>query len=74
MYEIHNGKGLDLTVSPDRNGDITWLRYRGINLSYMSPCGYVAPAYYDRIESHWLDAFTTGFRENFGYRRNKTGL
>ena len=26
LLQIHNGKGLDLTVSPDRNGDITRLR------------------------------------------------
>ena len=47
LYEIRNGKGLELTVSPDRNGDIPRLRFQGINLSYFSPCGYVAPAYYD---------------------------
>ena len=49
LYEVNNGKGLMMTVSPDRGGDITRLRYRGINLSYFSPCGYVAPAYYDKI-------------------------
>lgn len=38
LYEINNGKGLELTVSPDRNGDITRLRFRGINMNYMSPC------------------------------------
>ena len=27
LFQIHNGKGLDLTVSPDRNGDITRVRY-----------------------------------------------
>ena len=45
LLQIHNGKGLDLTVSPDRNGDITRLRYKGMNMSYLSPSGYVAPAY-----------------------------
>ncbi|MBQ2568623.1 MAG: DUF4432 domain-containing protein, partial [Clostridia bacterium] len=35
LYEVHNGRGLDLTVSPDRNCDITRLRYKGQNLSYM---------------------------------------
>lgn len=66
LYEIHNGKGLDITVSPDRNADITRLRYRGINMSYMSPCGYVAPAYYDSIGSNWLNSFTAGFLTTCG--------
>lgn len=66
LYEIHNGKGLDITVSPDRNADITRLRYKGINMSYMSPCGYVAPAYYDSIGSNWLNSFTAGFLTTCG--------
>ena len=66
LYEVNNGKGLMMTVSPDRNGDITRLRYKGINLSYMSPCGYVAPAYYDSIGSNWLGSFTAGFLTTCG--------
>ena len=66
LYEVHNGKGLDLTVSPDRNGDITRLRYRGINMSYMSPCGYVAPEYYDNKGTNWLSSFTAGFLTTCG--------
>lgn len=66
LYEVNNGKGLELTISPDRNGDITRLRYKGINLSYMSPCGYVAPAYYDSIGSNWLGSFTAGFLTTCG--------
>lgn len=46
LLEVNNGKGLELTISLDRNADISRLRYRGINMSYFSPCGYVAPAYY----------------------------
>lgn len=66
LYEINNGKGLELTVSPDRNGDITRLRFQGINMSYMSPCGYVSPAYYDSIGSNWLNSFTAGFLTTCG--------
>lgn len=66
LYEVNNGKGLMMTVSPDRNGDITRLRYKGMNLSYMSPCGYVAPAYYDSIGSNWLHSFTAGFLTTCG--------
>ena len=66
LLEAYNGKGMELTISPDRNGDITRLRYRGINMSYMSPCGYVAPAYYDNIGTNWLNSFTAGFLTTCG--------
>ena len=66
LYEISNGRGLELTVSPDRAGDITRLRFRGINMSYLSPCGYVAPAYYDSVGSNWLQSFTAGFLTTCG--------
>lgn len=66
LYEVNNGKGVLLMVSPDRNGDIARLMYKGMNLSYLSPCGYVAPAYYDSIGSNWLNSFTAGFLTTCG--------
>lgn len=66
LYEVTNGLGLNLTISPDRNGDIARLRCKGVNLSYMSPCGYVAPAYYDRTGANWLQSFTAGFLTTCG--------
>ena len=68
LLEAVNGKGLALTISPDRCADISRLSYRGINLSYFSPCGYVAPAYYDDTGSHWLNSFTAGFLTTCGLR------
>lgn len=67
IFEVNNGRGLELVVSPDRCGDITRLKFKGINLSYMSPCGYVAPAYYDRSGEHWLKSFTAGFLTTCGF-------
>lgn len=66
LLEVHTAAGLDLTVVPDRCCDISRLRYKGVNLSYMSPCGYVAPAYYDNRESGWLRSFTAGFLTTCG--------
>ena len=66
LFELTNGKGIEMTLSPDRNGDITRLRFRGINMSYMSPCGYVAPAYYDSIGTNWLNSFTAGYLTTCG--------
>lgn len=66
LFHAFNGKGLELLCSPDRCGDIARLQYRGINLSYLSPCGYVAPAYYDGVENGWLKSFTAGFLTTCG--------
>ncbi len=66
LLEVNNGKGLELTVSLDRAADISRLRYRGINMSYFSPCGYVAPAYYESKGSDWLKSFTAGFLTTCG--------
>lgn len=68
LLEISNGKGLELTVCPDRSADISRLRFRGINMSYFSPCGYVAPAYYESEGSGWLKSFTAGFLTTCGLR------
>lgn len=66
LLEVNNGKGLELTISLDRSADISRLRYRGINMSYFSPCGYVAPAYYESTGVNWLKSFTAGFLTTCG--------
>ncbi len=66
LYHAFNGAGTELTLSPDRNGDITRLRFQGISMSYLSPCGYVAPAYYEGTGSNWLKSFTAGFLTTCG--------
>ncbi len=35
-------------------------------MSYFSPCGYVAPAYYEATGSNWLKSFTAGFLTTCG--------
>ena len=66
LLEVNNGKGLMMTLLPDRAADIGRLRFKGINLGYMSPCGYVAPAYYDSIGANFLRSFTAGFMTTCG--------
>lgn len=61
LLEIRNGLGLSLTVSCDRAADISRLSYRGINVGYFSPCGYVAPSYYVKEGNGFLKSFTAGF-------------
>lgn len=66
LLEVNNGKGLELTISLDRAADISRLRFRGINMSYLSPCGYVVPTYYESTGSDWLKSFTAGFLTTCG--------
>lgn len=64
LLQVNNGNGLFATFSPDRCADISRLNYKGINLSFFSPCGYVAPQYYDKEE--FLRSFTAGFMTTCG--------
>lgn len=66
LFEVKNGLGLELTVSADRCADIARLSYKGVNFGYFSPCGYVAPAYYDHLGLGFLKSFTAGFLTTCG--------
>lgn len=66
LFEVHTAAGIDMAVSPDRCCDIVRLRYKAVNLNYLSPCGFVAPAYYDSIEANWFKSFTAGFLTTCG--------
>lgn len=61
LFEIRNGRGLELTVSADRCADIARLTFKGDNMGYFAPSGYVSPAYYDREGDGFLKSFTAGF-------------
>lgn len=61
LIEVNNGKGLMFTVSADRCGDISRLFYKGINIGFFSPCGYVSPSFYDNRGTGFLKSFTAGF-------------
>lgn len=63
---VKNGKGLEFTVSLDRCADITELSLKGDNYSYIAPCGYVAPQYYDNNGTGFLKSFTAGFLTTCG--------
>ncbi len=68
LLQVRNGKGLDFTVSLDRCADISRISYKGINMGFFSPCGYVAPAFYDDKEDGFLKSFTAGFLTTCGLR------
>ncbi len=58
---IRNGLGLELWLSLDRAGDVSRLNFKGDNMGYFAPCGYVAPQYYDGVGAGFLKSFTAGF-------------
>jgi hypothetical protein len=58
---VRNGKGLEAWISVDRAGDISRIAVDGKNMGFFSPCGYVAPNYYDKEGLGFLKSFTAGF-------------
>lgn len=66
MLNVRNGKGLDLSISIDRCLDISRLTFKGDNMGYFSPNGYVSPQYYDDKGAGFLKSFTAGFLTTCG--------
>ena len=66
LLQIRNAAGMELTISADRCADISRLIFKGDNMGYFSPCGYVAPGYYDDRGDGFLKSFTAGFLTTCG--------
>lgn len=64
---VRNGLGLEIWISVDRSADISRVTYKGNNMSYTSPCGQVAPAYYDGVSMGFLKSFNAGFFTTCGF-------
>ncbi len=64
--DVNNGSGLMFTLLPDRAMDISLLSYKGVNFSYITKAGLVAPEYYDDKGLGWLKTFTAGFLTTCG--------
>lgn len=58
---VRNGLGLEAWISLDRAGDVSRVNFKGDNMGYFAPCGYVAPQYYDGVGAGFLKSFTAGF-------------
>lgn len=66
LLQLRNAAGLEMAVSADRCADISRLVFKGDNMGYFSPNGYVAPSYYDDKGNGWLKGFTAGFLTTCG--------
>ena len=66
FLNIRNGLGLEVWISLDRAGDVSRATYKGDNMNYFSPCGYVSPKYYDGVGTGFLKSFTGGLLTTCG--------
>ena len=66
LLQLRNATGLEMTVCADRCADIYRLIFKGDNMGYFSPAGYVAPSYYDKEGLNFLKSFTAGFLTTCG--------
>ena len=66
LLQVRNASGLEITISADRCADISRVIFKGDNMGYFAPCGYVSPAYYDRKDDGFMRNFTAGFLTTCG--------
>ncbi len=64
--DVKNGSGLEFTVLPDRCLDISWITYKGLNLSYISSTGIVSPQYFNERGISFLRSFYAGLLTTCG--------
>lgn len=64
--EIQNSAGLSVTILQDRCMDLGSLRYRGVNYSYQTANGIVAPEYYYGSGESFYRSFTGGMMATCG--------
>ena len=66
LLQVRTGGGFEYTVCPDRCADIPRLSYKGFNMGFFAPAGYVSPAYYDKEGDGFLKSFNAGFLTTCG--------
>ena len=68
MIDVSNRSGMRFDVNISRGMDIPYLEYCGENFGFVSPCGVVAPEYFDDKELGFLKSFTAGFLTTCGLK------
>lgn len=64
--EVNNGTGLRYTILVDKGLDLAFMDYKGVNLSFISKTGLVAPSFYDSHGDGFLECFTGGMLTTCG--------
>lgn len=60
IYEVHTAGGLELDILPDSGLDIGHLRFRGVNINYMTKNGYDNPNRFLPIPGNFDHTFSGG--------------
>jgi len=68
MIDVQNHSGMHFDVNVSRGLDIPYLDFLGENFGYISPCGIVAPEYFDDKGLGFLKSFTAGFMTTCGIK------
>lgn len=68
MIDVQNRSGMHFDVNVSRGMDIPYLDFCGENVGFISPCGVVAPEYFDDKELGFLKSFTAGFLTTCGLK------
>ena len=68
LIHVQNRSGMQFDVNVSRGLDIPYLDFCGDNIGYISPCGVVAPEYFDDKELGFLKSFTAGFLTTCGLK------
>ncbi len=59
-FHVYTGSGLSFDVMTDRTLDIAACSYKGTPLAWISPSGWMHPAYYEAEGLGWLRSFQGG--------------
>ena len=68
MVDVQNRSGMHFDVNISRGMDIPYLDFCGENIGFISPCGVVAPEYFDDKGLGFLKSFTAGFMTTCGLK------
>lgn len=67
-FEVANGSGLEFTVLKDKCLDLSNMRYKGININFLTKPGIVAPAYFNPHGDEFGRYFQAGMMYTCGLR------
>ncbi|MBW2842404.1 aldose 1-epimerase family protein, partial [Escherichia coli] len=65
-FDVRTGAGLAFTVVKDRALDIAWASYKDTALSFITPNGIVAPAFFESQGNGFLRSFYAGLLTTCG--------
>ena len=68
LLDVQNRSGMHFDVNISRGMDIPYVDFCGENIGFISPCGVVAPEYFDDKGLGFLKSFTAGFMTTCGLK------